>query len=114
MRCAPLIARNLYSEKPSDKPLTEKGEKQRLTRLANKAELRRQANERLDTLWPDGYCSYIFTICEPPAGVRHEQSVGGRKLFVFSPRLSPRLFDGVAGGVDVWKVLASIKDKEQK
>jgi hypothetical protein len=55
----------LYSEKPSDKPLTEKGEKQRVTRQANKAELRRQANARLDTLWPDGYCSYIFTICEP-------------------------------------------------
>jgi hypothetical protein len=71
----------LYSEKPSDKPLTEKGEKQRNTRLANKAELRRQANERLDTLWPDGYCSYIFTICEPPAGVRHEQwSVGANCL----------------------------------
>jgi hypothetical protein len=98
----------LYSEKPNDTVLSARAQEQRETRLANKLELRRQANARLDTLWPDGYCSYIFTICEPPADVRHEQLVDGRKLFVFSPRLSPRLFDGVAGGVDVWKVLAKV------
>jgi len=76
--------------------------------------LRGEATERLDVRWPDGYCSYVFTVCEPPASalVTEVQVVDGRELFVFSPRLTPRLFDDVAHGVDVWKVLASIKEQQ--
>jgi hypothetical protein len=102
----------LYSEKVSDKELSVRQQQQRATRLKNKAELRRQAVEILKLRWASGYCSYIFTVCEPPAGVEHVNVVDGRERFVFSPRLSPLLFDGVARGVNLWEILARIKEQQ--
>jgi hypothetical protein len=101
----------LYSEKKDREPSTDRGRKAKATRQANLAKKRTDANEAMQKWWPNGSCSYIFTICEPPASTRMEceQVVGGRTLFVFSPETRKDLFDAEVPGIDVWAYLKSMK-----
>jgi hypothetical protein len=80
-------------------------EKENLTTARN------TASAVLDAHWPNGSCSYIFTICEPPVRVPQcEQTLAdGRKLFVFSPLLCPTLFAADVPDIDVWQRLKEIK-----
>jgi hypothetical protein len=105
----------LYGEKVGREPSTDRGREAKATRQANLAKKRTDANEAMKELWPNGSCSNIFTICEPPASVRMEceQVVDGRKLFVFSPETCKHLFDEDVHGVDVWSHLKNIKKVDE-
>jgi hypothetical protein len=98
----------LYSEKKSAEPRALSARKAKQTRLATLKAKRDAANEVLSKQWPGGSCSYIFSICEPPADIR--ALADGRQLFVFSPQLCPTLFDADAPGINVWECLKAIKN----
>lgn len=99
----------LYNEKEGREPSAACGRKAKATRLANLAKKREDAIAAMSSRWPAGSCSYIFTICEPPVKVAHEQSRDGRTLFVFSPKTCPELFQSDLPDIDVWGYLKQIK-----
>lgn len=92
----------LYSEKSRAPNPADRGG---ATRKSNKEALRYRANEEMSARWPKKkYVSYIFSVDEPPAGVKAAQTVGDREILVFSPLLCPDLFKVDGLGVE-WKDL---------
>ena len=74
--------------------------------------LRDKANELLDARWPRGYVSYISTLCEVP-DISFEETVDGVKVYTFSPKLTPTLFEDNLGAKHVWAELQAHKRASQ-